>query len=560
MTHASTTARRVVAGGLVCLGIAAATYGALRLTLGPVPVFIHVRWAPEVDDFGRRVAERRYRLSSGEQLEGRTWGYTLNDVSAANIKALVSDASVEDTQDIDRTAFHVTSSAERRPYPASDSLVPVSLWGATVLFLVIGLSATSVGLMQRASADTAIVAHPEQSDISRRLTGKQWLALLVVVVALGGCFLWSRTMDLRVDEENHLAQIDRYASGDLATATGTVGGFHAAAAAVKWATGLSRKEGIRLLVLLISGATILVFFALARSFYPHAAVVRTLQFVFFPLLFPFWFLIYTDVYALMFLLLAVLALTSDRFHAAGILMILSVTARQTYAVWMALLGLWTGIVNAGAPLPRLIKRSISFAAGAALFLLFVMVNDGVAVADRSSHPDMELQTENLLFMLVCFSLMFLPLVVARIPQIARLHPALLIVVPLASVVLFFGTFQVDHPWNAKWQELFLRNAMLDTMTSSTTAGLVTCAAIALAILSLCVIQLRQPAHHLIYPFAALSVMPVWLIEQRYYIPAFALFMLFRESATPWVERTLLAVNVIMSAWLFEGIVNGRFFL
>ena len=33
-------------------------------------------------------------------------------------------------------------------------------------------------------------------------------------------------------------------------------------------------------------------------------------------------------------------------------------------------------------------------------------------------------------------------------------------------------------------------------------------------------------------------MPSWLIEQRYYLPAFALFMLFRESASPRVERTL----------------------
>ena len=57
-------------------------------------------------------------------------------------------------------------------------------------------------------------------------------------------------------------------------------------------------------------------------------------------------------------------------------------------------------------------------------------------------------------------------------------------------------------------------------------------AIALAALSLFVIRLRQPVHYLIYPFAALSVMPVWLIEQRYYFPAFALFMLFRESASP----------------------------
>jgi hypothetical protein len=37
-------------------------------------------------------------------------------------------------------------------------------------------------------------------------------------------------------------------------------------------------------------------------------------------------------------------------------------------------------------------------------------------------------------------------------------------------------------------------------------------------------------------------------------------MLFRESASPRVERMTLAVNVIVAAYLFEGIVEGRFFL
>jgi alpha-1,2-glucosyltransferase len=84
--------------------------------------------------------------------------------------------------------------------------------------------------------------------------------------------------------------------------------------------------------------------------------------------------------------------------------------------------------------------------------------------------------------------------------------------------------------------------------------------IALAALSLFVIRLRQPIHYLIYPFAALTVMPVWLIEQRYYLPAFALFMAFREPASPVVEGAILAVNTALSVWLFAGVVQGRFFL
>ena len=118
---------------------------------------------------------------------------------------------------------------------------------------------------------------------------------------------------------------------------------------------------------------------------------------------------------------------------------------------------------------------------------------------------------------------------------------------------------MDHSNNIGL-DYYLHNALLEAMTASTGAGVVTSVAIALTVLSLCVIRLRQPVQYLLYPFAALSVMPSWLIEQRYYLPAFALFMLFRESASPRVERTLLAVNVVMALCLFVGVAEGWFFL
>ena len=586
--RAHTAAHRFFTAGILCLGIAAAAYGTVQVILGPRPVFIHVRWAPGVDDAIRQESEQRYSLSQGEALEGRTWGYTLSDSTRTNVRALVSDAVIEDTHDIDRTAFRVSPSASRRPYPpTSPTWIQVSLRGVTILGLFIGLIGISLGLLERATPGAAekpvatIARHPTPQQwlsprlleraapgtaeettapIARRPTMQQWLGLLLVMTVMGVCFLAARTMELMADEGPHYRQIERYVAGNYATGSETVaqaGGFHATATIFARLTGNSAKEDIRLFVLLISGATMLLFWSLARSFQPQVSTMRTLQFVFFPLLFPFWFLIYTDVYALLWLLLAILALTRDRVHVSGILMIASVLVRQTYIVWLALLGLWT--VTVAAPLRQLATRGTSFGIGAGLFLLFVMANGGIAVGDRESNPDFVFHTENLLFMLLCFFVMFLPLILSTLPQIARLRPALLVGVLLFSVVLYFGTFRVDHPSNIGLN-YFVRNALLEAMTASTGAGVVTSVAMALAVLSLCVIRLRQPVQYLIYPFAALSVMPSWLIEQRYYLPAFALFMLFRESASPRVERTLLAVNVVMALCLFVGVAEGWFFL
>jgi len=559
-----TAAYRFLVAGCLCLGIAAVAYAALLLTRGPTPIFMRVRWAPDVDDLARQVAERRYRLSQAEPLEGRTWGYTLSDLSPTNVRALVTDPAVEDTQGIDRAAFRASPAAERRPYPASDSLIPASLWAVTALCLFVGLTGVSLGLIGRAApgAGTPTAPIAPQPAAAARLTATQPLGLLFIPALMGVCFLIAKSMELRVDEANHLGQIQRYLAGNYVTTSTASGGFHATAATFAWLTGRSGREEIRLFVLLISGVTILTFRTLVKSFEPQASTVRTLQFALFPLLFPFWFLIYTDVLALLLLLLAVLALTRDRFHLTGMLAILSVAVRQTYVVWLAMLGVWTAIVNSAGTLRQLARRGMSFGIAAALFLLFVLVNDGVAIGDRDSHPDMELHTENLLFMLVCFFLLFLPLIVSRLPQIARLHPAVLIGVGLSSVVLFFGTFRVDHPYNLNviTQDVFLRNAMLQAMTSSTLGRVATSAAITLAALSLFVIRLRQPVHYLIYPFAALSLMPVWLIEQRYYLPVFALFMVFRESASPGVERAIVAMNGVVALYLFAGVAQGWFFL
>jgi alpha-1,2-glucosyltransferase len=553
------TAHRLLATGFLCLGIAVVAYGALQLSRGPRPVFMHVRWAPDVGDNARQQAELRYSLSEAERLEGRTWGYTLNDVSVTNVKALVEDPAVEDTQDVDRTAFRASPAAERRPYPLS--LMSVSVSVVTIVCAFVGLLSLSFGLIERATAGRATAPFAPHASTEHRLTVTELLSLLFIAALMGAGFLLVRTMELRADEQAHFSQIHRYLAGNYSTTTTTIGGFHAAAAIFAWLTGRSGMEAIRLFVLLISGATILTFRSLVRSFEPEASTVRTLQFALFPLLFPFWFLIYTDVFALLLLLLAVLALTRDRVHVTGILMILSVAVRQTYVVWLALLGVWTTIVNVAAPLRQLARRGISFGIAGALFLLFMLANKGVAVFDdENSHPIMELQTENLLFMLVCFFLMFLPLILSKLPQIARLPPAVLAGVVLSSVVLFFGTFRVDHPWNVMTEDNFVRNAILQAMTSSTLAGVVTSAAIALAALSLFVIRLRQPVHYLIYPFAALSVMPLWLIEQRYYLPAFALFMVFRESASPGIERAMVVVNGFVAIYLFEGVVRGLFFL
>ena len=70
-------------------------------------MYIHVRWAPNMDDAARLQLEQRYRLAQAEPRGNRTFGYALTDRSRDNIRNLVLDPAVEDTHEIHRTAFRV---------------------------------------------------------------------------------------------------------------------------------------------------------------------------------------------------------------------------------------------------------------------------------------------------------------------------------------------------------------------------------------------------------------------------------------------------------------------
>jgi hypothetical protein len=110
---------RLLVTGLALVAAAAATLGLLRATFGVRPAYVHVRWAPTVDEAARVQLERTYGLTRPEAREGRTWGYYLTDLSRANIRSLVTNPAAEDTYNVHRTAFRVWRTAPRGLHPGS---------------------------------------------------------------------------------------------------------------------------------------------------------------------------------------------------------------------------------------------------------------------------------------------------------------------------------------------------------------------------------------------------------------------------------------------------------
>jgi hypothetical protein len=77
----------------------------VRLVAGPPGAVVHVRWETSIDASARQKLEARFRLADGEPLGGSTWRYDLLDPSRENIRDLVRNPAVADTQHIDRSRF-----------------------------------------------------------------------------------------------------------------------------------------------------------------------------------------------------------------------------------------------------------------------------------------------------------------------------------------------------------------------------------------------------------------------------------------------------------------------
>ena len=260
-----TTAHRFFAAGLVCLAIAAAAYGALRVTFGPRPVEVHIRWAPGVDDTLRQGFEQRYSLSQGEPLDGGTWWYALSDSSRANVRALVSDGAIVDTQDIDRSAFRVNRAALRLPYPASYPWIPVRLRGVSILCLFIGLIGISLGAIDRAAPGTTATwfAPRPRSDV---------IFVLILLAALLLRLQFATTEPYIHDEENAsipVSQSISFAPGNLQLPIRAENHPALTAYFVKVSSELfgTSPLGYRLIHLIAGMCIIVMTFLLARQWY-----------------------------------------------------------------------------------------------------------------------------------------------------------------------------------------------------------------------------------------------------------------------------------------------------
>jgi alpha-1,2-glucosyltransferase len=328
------------------------------------------------------------------------------------------------------------------------------------------------------------------------------------------------------------------------------------------ALGWESVVALRLFTTALSLLCVLVFFSLARQADAGHAEERSAQFLFLPFLFPFFFLIYTDVLSLLLVLGMVGASLHRRYWLSGALGVLACLVRQNNILWVEFVAVLTYVQERGWSWPGwedARRYAVHLLAGA-LFIVFLIINKGVSLGDNAAHPSFSLHTGNVFFLLFLACFLFLPVILARRAELAvALRRKEVLAGLLAVTVVFLFTFRSTHGYNVQWGDYFLRNKLLIFFTATLWLKLLFLVPVLVMVGYLCVVRLPA-GWWLLYPASVLFLLPSWLVEQRYYFIPLALFLAVREREEQRWEAAQITYAACWSLVLLWLISSTRYFL
>ncbi len=370
-----------------------------------------------------------------------------------------------------------------------------------------------------------------------------------------------------IDEYYHFGQITRFLRHDFSLEPGlsTLPGFHLLVAFILQLLGKKGLPWARFVTFMFNLLVIPVFYAAARKIEEKTALVGTLQFAFLPVIFPYYPLVYTDIFSLLLVFCALFLSLSKKYYLSGTVATLSIAVRQNNIIWLMFINLLAFISESGfrvnvKTVRNHIKRSLTFILGALLFILFVLINHGFATGAKSFQPVTFLNMGNLYFFLFSFFIIMLPQSLVSFSKIVvflRKEKKSIFLI-LMFLLLFLLSFQNSHPWNQ--YTYFLRNKILVAAASSLPLKLLYFIPIVYGFMMFFIVRLEKKEYYLLYPFIILYLLPSWLVEVRYLFIPFAMYLLFRKKLPDRVEKITVVYFFTLSMVFFWGLVKWVFFL
>lgn len=412
---------------------------------------------------------------------------------------------------------------------------------------------------------TAPARPPRRTRSDRSL----WWLLLIWLASLVEALRAAKARQIG-DELVHIPQIQSFLHGHYVAndALTMIPGYHLLMAAVMHVLGLHSISGMRVVTSVFGLLAALIFFFIRRAVDDPRPLKRAAMFLFLPLLYPYDFLVYTDILSAALVLAAMLAVLKRSHVLPAICLCAAILVRQNNVVWvgfMALFAAWP-LLQEGhwrwrETYAGLVRTGIPYLLPLAMFLGYWAWNGSIALekSQTVSHPDLQWHRGNIYF--------FLFLVFACFPNqvwfgvkdflgAARQRP-LLWLIPLLVLALA----KLDgNSANVGAEHSIFHNGVIAVVRSGLGYHLLFAMMAALAACCLLYTSFAVSQGWLIYPFAAFYLSASWLIENRYSIIPLALWMSLQKSRNERADSFVLTAWIVVSVALTHRILHGFYML
>jgi hypothetical protein len=298
-----------------------------------------------------------------------------------------------------------------------------------------------------------------------------------------------------------------------------------------------------------------------------ANALRSAALLFFlPILYPYYFLIYTDVLSLALVLCALWATLQNRHTLSAMVLTAAVLVRQNNVAWAALLPalvLWPKVreLTTTHSMPRLLRLTAPYAVPVLIFAIYWAWNGTISLSKTvaSVHPDLTLHAGNLYYaLLLCLALF--PVEIGKGAKefyTMALRRRWLFLIPIVFVA--FANVR-GSPDNYAGENYFIHNAVVSSIRHHGWARWLFAFSTAFAACGVSRTRFLLPQGWLIYPTAVFYLCSSWLIEGRYAIVPLAIWMALRQSPSDLDEKIRFAMWIATSQFIIWGILGDHFML
>lgn len=409
------------------------------------------------------------------------------------------------------------------------------------------------------------IFQPKGGDLAEKV----FFIIIGLVFGIGYIFIGN--IPLIADEGGHVPQISRFLTGkwEMVPIMTMIPGYHLIMAGILKLMGWETLGQARLLSLCIATLNIVVFYRLVALCWPGEIMLRTAQFIFLPYLFTMQFLVYTESWSLLFMLLTVYCTLTGRLFGVFCVGLIALLIRQTNLIWIVfsfilplLMEQKTSRTNVEV-WKKWLSKSWPFYFLFALSGWFLWWNQGIALGEKQFH-EAGLNMANVWFFLWNFSLLFWFLLPtsfsgARLPVTGRKWILYIGMICLLAV-FFYLSYRFTHRYNSVRMTFYLNNIFIKMTTSTFWGYLAAFTGVLLGLLILLRVRISLVPWWVLPLFMLGTALVHPLVSHRYYLPGLALYLAMRPPVERKWEWAGLATLFCGSMVVFYGAATQKFLL